>query len=72
MAHELGHVLMNQPLHPDNVGRDRPWLLMDSDNNRGTVNGPKRLTAEECALARHESGILQVPAILQRYAERRD
>jgi hypothetical protein len=57
MAHEIGHVLLNQPLHPDNVGRDRPWLLMDSDNNRGTVNGPKRLSPEECVQARdHESG----------------
>src|SRR5262249_3940187 len=30
MAHELGHVLLNQPLHPDNVGADLPMLLMDS------------------------------------------
>ncbi len=68
MAHELGHVLMNQPLHPDNVGRDRPWLLMDSDNNRGTVNGPKRLTPEECSLARDSAG---TPAgVLKPYAER--
>jgi hypothetical protein len=68
MAHELGHVLLNQPLHPDNVGRDRPWLLMDSDNNRGTVNGPKRLTPEECAQARDLAGT--PVGVLKPYAER--
>jgi hypothetical protein len=68
MAHELGHVLLNQPLHPDNVGRDRPWLLMDSDNNRGTVNGPKRLTPEECAQARDSAGT--PVGVLKPYAER--
>jgi len=68
MAHEIGHVLLNQPLHPDNVGRDRPWLLMDSDNNRGTVNGPKRLTPEECSLARDTVGA--PPGVLKPYGER--
>jgi hypothetical protein len=68
MAHELGHVLMNQPLHPDNVGRDRPWLLMDSDNNRGTVNGPKRLTPEECSIARDSAGT--PVGVLKPYASR--
>lgn len=68
MAHELGHVLMNQPLHPDNVGRDRPWLLMDSDNNRGTVNGPKRLTPEECSKARDTAGA--PPGVVKPYDER--
>jgi len=68
MAHEIGHVLLNQPLHPDNVGRDRPWLLMDSDNNRGTVNGPKRLTPEECAQARDTAGA--PPGVLKPYDER--
>ena len=48
LAHELGHVLMNDPLHPDNVGPDRPWLLMDADSGRGTVDGPKRLRSQDC------------------------
>jgi hypothetical protein len=48
LAHELGHVLMDDPLHPDNVGPDRPWLLMDADSGRGTVDGPKRLRPEDC------------------------
>jgi len=52
LAHELGHVLMNDPLHPDNVGPDRPWLLMDADSGRGTVDGPKRLRAQDCQRVR--------------------
>jgi hypothetical protein len=68
MAHEIGHVLLNQPLHPDNVGRDRPWLLMDSDNSRGTVNGPKRLTPQECSQARDTAGT--PPGLLKPYDER--
>ena len=69
MAHEIGHVLLNQPLHPDNVGPDRPYLLMDSDNNRGTVNGPKRLDAADCQRVRHESGVDELPALLRRYVD---
>jgi hypothetical protein len=67
MAHEIGHVLLNQPLHPDNLGPDRPSLLMDSDNNRGTVNGPKRLSPEECERVRYESGVNAIPQLLRRF-----
>jgi hypothetical protein len=70
MAHELGHVLLNQPLHPDNVGADLPMLLMDSDNNRGTVNGPKRLLASECLRVRHEAGSRAAPPLLRAYDAR--
>jgi hypothetical protein len=66
-AHELGHILLNQPFHPDNVGPDRPWLLMDSDNSAGLVTGPKRLTPEECARARRESGVESLPTLLARH-----
>ncbi len=61
LAHELGHVLLDDPLHPDNVGPDRPWLLMDADNSRGTVNGPKRLRPDDCERARARSASLLVP-----------
>jgi hypothetical protein len=71
LAHELGHVLLNQPLHPDNVGADVPVLLMDSDNNRGTVNGPKRLLPSDCLRVRYEGGKRAVPPLLQRYDPRR-
>jgi hypothetical protein len=66
LAHELGHVLMNDPLHPDNVGPDRPWLLMDADSGRGTVDGPKRLREEDCARVREAARTARVP-LLRRF-----
>ena len=63
VAHELGHVLMNDPLHPDNIGPDRPWLLMDSDNGRGTVDGPKRLRSEDCRRVRDTASSARVPLL---------
>lgn len=70
MAHEVGHVLLDEPLHPDNVGPDRPWLLMDSDSSRGTVLGPKRLTRQECLRVRRLSGPDAEPALLSPYDPR--
>ncbi|HKP58922.1 MAG TPA: hypothetical protein VJV78_19510 [Polyangiales bacterium] len=64
LAHELGHVLLDDPMHPDNVGPDRPWLLMDADNGRGTVNGPKRLRPEECTRVRQVSTAARAPLLL--------
>jgi hypothetical protein len=64
LAHEIGHVLLDDPMHPDNVGPDRPWLLMDADNGRGTVNGPKRLRPEECARVRRVAEQAQSPLLL--------
>jgi hypothetical protein len=64
-AHELGHVLLDEPLHPDNVGPDRPWLLMDADARQGRVSGPKRLTAEDCEKVRRRSGPNAYPALLK-------
>jgi hypothetical protein len=54
-AHELGHVLMNEPFHPDNFGRDRPSLLMDSDARAGKISGPKRLRDADCDRARRRA-----------------
>ncbi len=34
LAHELGHVLMDMPGHPDDYGVDTPTLLMDSGRGR--------------------------------------
>lgn len=64
LAHEVGHVLLQDPLHPDNIGPDRPWLLMDADNTRGTVLGPKRLRAEDCTRARERSTRGQWPLLV--------
>jgi hypothetical protein len=65
-SHELGHILLDHPLHPDHVGPDRPWLLMDADSSLGLVTGPKRLTPSECRRARVRSGPPTVPALLER------
>jgi hypothetical protein len=64
-AHELGHVLLDEAFHPDNLGADRPWLLMDADARQGRVTGPKRLSDDECAKARRRSGPLAFPVLLK-------
>lgn len=52
LAHEVGHVLLNDPFHPDNFGPDTPHRLMDSNRRDGTLEGPRRVTPEECARVR--------------------
>lgn len=64
-AHELGHVLLDEAFHPDNLGADRPWLLMDADARQGRVTGPKRLSDEECDKARRRSGPSAHPVLLK-------
>jgi len=66
-SHEAGHILLDQPWHPDNTGPDRPWLLMDADASLGAVTGPKRLSVEECARIHQQSGVGAVPAMLTRF-----
>ena len=56
LAHELGHVFMNMPGHPDDYGIDTPTLLMDSDASDASAFGPRRLTVEECARVVREGG----------------
>lgn len=65
-SHEVGHALLDDPYHPDNVGPDRPWLLMDADSSAGLVTGPKRLSRDECARVRAMSGPDTVPPLLSR------
>ncbi|MBK9258759.1 MAG: hypothetical protein IPM54_02865 [Polyangiaceae bacterium] len=48
LAHELGHVLLDEPGHPDDFGRDTPSRLMDADAANGTAFGPRRLLVDEC------------------------
>jgi hypothetical protein len=66
-SHEAGHILLDQPWHPDNMGPDRPWLLMDADASLGTVAGPKRLSTEECARLRSRNGPDAPSPLMQRY-----
>jgi hypothetical protein len=63
-AHELGHVLLDEAFHPDSIGSDQPWLLMDADAQRGRVTGPKRLRPEDCARVRRRSGPGAHPVLL--------
>jgi hypothetical protein len=56
LAHELGHVILDEPGHPDDYGVDTPTLLMDSDASDSSPFGPRRLTVDECARAARQSG----------------
>jgi hypothetical protein len=56
VAHELGHVLMDLPGHPDDYGADTPTQLMDSDAADSSPFGPRRLTLEECARVVRQAG----------------
>lgn len=56
LAHELGHVILDEPGHPDDYGIDTPTLLMDSDASDASPFGPRRLTVDECARAVRQSG----------------
>lgn len=56
LAHELGHILLDEPGHPDDFGRDTPSRLMDADATNGTAFGPRRLLVEECVRALRQSG----------------
>jgi len=56
LAHELGHVLLDLPGHPDDYGVDTPTWLMDSDASDASPFGPRRITIDECARMVRESG----------------
>ena len=56
LAHELGHVLLDMPGHPDDFGLDTPTLLMDSDASDASPFGPRRLTLDECARVVRQGG----------------
>ncbi|MGD0676789.1 MAG: hypothetical protein ABSC94_15355 [Polyangiaceae bacterium] len=56
VAHELGHVLMDLPGHPDDYALDTPTLLMDSDAADASPFGPRRLPLEHCARVMRQAG----------------
>lgn len=56
LAHELGHVILDEPGHPDDYSADTPSLLMDSDASDSSPFGPRRLTTSECSRAIRQSG----------------
>jgi hypothetical protein len=56
LAHELGHVLLDDPGHPDDFGSDTPTSLMDADAANPTAFGPRRLSLAECERVFRQSG----------------
>jgi hypothetical protein len=56
LAHELGHVFLDMPGHPDDYGVDRPDLLMDSDAADASIFGPRRLRLRDCESALQQTG----------------
>jgi len=56
LAHEIGHILLDMPGHPDDYGVDQSSSLMDSDASDASVFGPRRLSLAECERAVLESG----------------
>ncbi len=56
LAHELGHILLDMPGHPDDYGVDRPSALMDADAADPSIFGPRRLSINECERAWLQSG----------------
>lgn len=56
LAHELGHILLDLPGHPDDYGVDTPTSLMDADAADSTIFGPRRLTLEDCKRALRQVG----------------
>lgn len=68
-SHEIGHVLLDHPFHPDNVGPDVPWMLMDADSSSGTVHGPKRISRTQCARVRFMWPENMYPQLLKPYLD---
>ncbi|MEZ4223786.1 MAG: hypothetical protein R3B13_22750 [Polyangiaceae bacterium] len=56
VAHELGHILLDMPGHPDDYGVDHPGDLMDADAAEPSLFGPRRLSVAECERAVRQSG----------------
>lgn len=56
LAHEIGHILLDMPGHPDDYGVDMPSTLMDADAADATIFGPRRLSVAECERAIRQSG----------------
>jgi hypothetical protein len=67
LAHELGHVLLDLPGHPDDFGVDRPSALMDADAADPSIFGPRRLAIDDCERAVRQSGPGVAIPLLERW-----
>ena len=65
LAHELGHVFLGMPGHPDDFGVDQSWSLMDSDVADDTIFGPRRLSIADCQRALTQSGPSALTPLLE-------
>jgi hypothetical protein len=72
LAHEIGHILLDMPGHPDDYGVDQPSQLMDADAADGTIFGPRRLSVGECERALRQSGPAAPVPLLQPWPLGRD
>ena len=68
LSHELGHILLDLPGHPDDYGVDQSGSLMDSDASDASVYGPRRLSLAECERMLLESGPGARIPLLERWA----
>jgi hypothetical protein len=66
LAHELGHVLLSMPGHPDDFGVDQALSLMDADVADPTIFGPRRLSISDCERALTQTGPDGLFPLLQR------
>ncbi|MBW2277798.1 MAG: hypothetical protein JRF63_09920 [Deltaproteobacteria bacterium] len=57
LAHEIGHILLDDLEHPDSRGDRRPFLLMHSRAS-SAVGGPMRITPEQCEVMRANAAAL--------------
>jgi hypothetical protein len=56
LAHEIGHILLGMPGHPDDYGVDQSSSLMDADAADASVFGPRRLSVADCERVLRQSG----------------
>ncbi|HEY8943879.1 MAG TPA: hypothetical protein VIM73_06450, partial [Polyangiaceae bacterium] len=67
LSHELGHVLLDMPGHPDDYGVDQPSALMDGDATDPTIFGPRRLSVAECERAIRQRGPTSPAPLLEHW-----
>jgi hypothetical protein len=65
LAHELGHVLLAMPGHPDDFGVDQSWSLMDADVADGSIFGPRRLSLADCERMVTQTGPTSLTPLLE-------
>ena len=65
LAHELGHVLLAMPGHPDDFGVDQSWSLMDADVADSSVFGPRRLSLADCERMVTQTGPASLTPLLE-------